>query len=999
MSYRPRVARSNGDAPRRATRTVELHLGGGCELRGAPCACRGPASPSPERALVGGGGRVVLRGSSDPRRLAELAGRARAAGFDEIALVTHALATLRGDAAARLAGLGITGAIVPLFSERARVHDRLAGRALALPHALVGMRALAAAGLRVELEVPLLSPRLQGCAALVELAHAAVPSLASVRFHLPPLGLGPALAPPAWDEATDALLAAAARARALGVAVELRARDGVPVCVGARDGLVESYALEPPGRTVRGAGAIFSPACEGCAARERCPGVACATDTARGLTPLQAVPRVGPRGRAPEFTPEHRRAARHAAMIVLRPTVNCNQDCTFCSANETSGNVWTDPGELLRALSRAARRGVERVSFSGGEPTLSKDLPAFVEAARRLGVPKIELVTNGVLLDDPRRVRALTDAGLTHAFVSLHAHDERLSRALTQKEGDHGRTVRAVELLADAGVETVVNHVVTSRNAPYLERFVEFARGAFGGRVMISFALVTPQYKALEDLSVLPRISDVAPHLRRALRRAVALGQAVVVGSRQGIPPCFLGEFAAWSDALKLAHEAASEDAPQKQRGPGCDACLYARQCTGLWRPYVARYGLDELSPVAGPPLDDAELAAFHAWTAPMRWGAPLSFEGMPERLRDRAREEEPLAAGPPPDARHLPVLALARSRPVRIALVGTGRQARRLARALRGVEGLTLDAVASPHAPDADLGDFGGCGAFRHLDEAVDAVRPEALVIATSTDAHAELAHRAIELGLPSLLEKPLTRTPDEAARLVAAAEARPGVALLPVHNLVFSAGIEAVLARRELRHVEYARRVSPTSGDAVPSWSRAALFELLVHALSVVGDAVGGGACEVTRASWRGDASPEAASLSLAYAGGAADVSVDFLSARDETILTRRASPGGAVGARWGRAGHRARVELDGRAIEHGESGDDLSRLLGHFRDVVLGRAAPRLTAADGRDALLGALAAVAALESSGAPFDRPNAPRHVATARIAASPVARAAPGRSR
>ena len=45
---------------------------------------------------------------------------------------------------------------------------------------------------------------------------------------------------------------------------------------------------------------------------------------------------------------------------MLRPTVNCNQDCTFCSANETSSNVWASREEMLRAIARTARRGIER---------------------------------------------------------------------------------------------------------------------------------------------------------------------------------------------------------------------------------------------------------------------------------------------------------------------------------------------------------------------------------------------------------------------------------------------------------------------------------------------------------------------------------------------------------------------------------------------------------------------------------------------------------------
>jgi wyosine [tRNA(Phe)-imidazoG37] synthetase (radical SAM superfamily) len=220
------------------------------------------------------------------------------------------------------------------------------------------------------------------------------------------------------------------------------------------------------------------------------------------------------------WTPAQRVAASRAEILVLRPTVNCNQDCTFCSANETSSNVWTSREEMLRAIARAGQRGIQRLSFSGGEPTLSKHLVEYVRCAARVGITKVELVSNGVLLDKPDKVTALAEAGLTHAFISLHAHDEDLSRHSTQKLGDFPRTVQAIHHLLAAGVETALNHVITARNYPYLQAYIEFVHREFGGRVNVSFAFVTPQFKALDNVEVMPRLSEVMPYLKRAMYRA-----------------------------------------------------------------------------------------------------------------------------------------------------------------------------------------------------------------------------------------------------------------------------------------------------------------------------------------------------------------------------------------------------------------------------------------------------------------------------------------------
>ncbi|MFT3769685.1 MAG: radical SAM protein [Minicystis sp.] len=998
------MASGIGGASGRSKRSVELHLGGACELTCAVCDCRAAAESRPIPVLEGGGARLLLRGAPGraPARFAEVVAAARERGFVDIVVRTNALPYMRPEMAAAFAAMGANGALVPIFSTARGVHDRIAGRPDALAHTLVGMRALAAAGIAIEIEVPILSPKIEDLTAVVVLAHRAVPALRAVRFFVPVQQVPKALAPPSWDEGGPALAAALRTCRELGVSATIRSNDAVPLCA-LRDApdLYDAYRFDPKAKLKLNPGSTYGDVCNGCAAQRQCPGRTRSYREAHGDAGLAAYARKPPEMYAqrsagsPVFTAAHRRAASKVGMIVLRPTVNCNQDCPFCSANETSNNVWTDSAEMMRAISRAARRGVPRLSFSGGEPTLSRDLVHYVSAASRLGIMQIEIVTNGVLLDDERRVKALREAGLTHAFVSLHAHDERLSRMMTQKIDDHARTVKAVRNLLDAGVEVVVNHVITARNYPYLKRFVEFVHAAYGGRAGISFAFVTPQYKALEDMTIVPRMSEVMPYLRRAMHRALELGQDVVIGSRQGIPPCFLGEFAAWSDVLMLAAEAASEDAPQKQRAPACDDCKYTRQCAGLWRPYAAVYGVGEIAPVPGAPFTDEELREIQGAVHPSNWHDKRSFEALHPRVREieaeiagRARYEAE-GANPEPPIRALPVLAAQRSRPIRVALIGSGRQARRLGRAAREVTGISIDAVASPNAPQADLREIGGCPSFRSLEEAAEGIRPEAVIIAAATQAHHALAREALARGIPMLLEKPLTRTEAEAEDLVRAALERPEVALVPGHNMIFASGVEALFDRAELPVIAYARRCTPSSAEAMRAWSRAALYEVLYHALSLVGRAAGGGVPRVSDARHQGDAVPERIRLQLGYAGGEAEILLDFTASVDETTLTRKRSAVEAPATTWRRSGPATTLRIDDREVPVPREGNDLARMLAHFRDVVLGKVKPLVSPQDALDVMRAARAAIEALDAAGAPFDRPNAPRHVASPMMAAFP----------
>lgn len=946
---------------KRVSRTVTLGLGHAC-CTGVVCAHGSARTPRElDRQLGGGGRQLVLRGVGEDVR--DVVERARKHGFGEVVLAT---ADLDRRDAGELAGLGLDAVRAVLFSHVPTVHDRLAGRADALVRTLVTLRELDRRGVALELEVPLLPLRLADPREVVTLALRAVSRLRAVRFAMPTGEVPAAVAPPPLDVLREPLRAAIARLAEAGVEVRFDPSQGLPPCALGHDPehvpRFTFRANEPaPGR-------VTTPGCTGCALVSSCGGPTQAYASAhgdRGLAPFAARP-AGldgrPRPSRPTWGPREREAARHVRFLVLRPTVHCNQDCVFCSANESSSNAFSDPKAMLRAIARAAQRGVRRVSFSGGEPTLSPHLASFVHAAKRCGVPEIELVTNGVLLDREPKVRRLTDAGLTHAFVSLHAHDEALSRTLTQKEGDHARTLAAIEHLLAARVLVAVNHVVTERNQAYLPAFVEMLHGRFGGRVFLSFAFVTPQYKALEQPELWPRLYDTRAHLMHAMARAVELGQPFVVGSRQGVPPCVLGPYAAWSDVFGITAEAASEDAPQKAHGPACARCRYQRICTGLWRPYADRFGFEELAPIEGPPFTDEELERIRAHHRKPPWGVPTSFEDAPPLVRDREAERAPLPSLP--RAKLALPLAHARSRPVRVLLLGSGPRARLLAERASHVEGVAVAGVASPHAPEA-ASYWGALPLFRDASEAIDALRPDAALIAAATEAHAELAARCFDASLPVLIEKPLAATLAE-ARAMLAREAWASCA----YQGLFAPGLEGLDAGEGALSI--VRRVPADRPDAPRTWSRAALRETLHHVLAL-GVRARGAVQAVRVVHHEGASRPTRIRLELAAERGSI-VALLELDAREDALSL------GAQRLEWRRSGRD--VVRDGRAVS--ADGSDEARMIRAFARAVRDGQPPPVPLADGVLVLDAVERALDALTEAGAPLVRATAPRHVRSAR---------------
>jgi MoaA/NifB/PqqE/SkfB family radical SAM enzyme len=606
------------------SRTTVVRLAAACDQRCSPCDCRGTPSPAgadgvPD-AVRAGGIRLEIRG--EPARDAAFGATlaaAAAAGWSEVWIRTNGRAFVPPHAAEDLAGRGVLGAILPIFSHLAQVHDAVACRPGALFDAMLAMRSLAGAGLRLAVEVPLLPVSLQQVDRIVPFARSVTGVLAEVRFRVPGR-VHPRLAPPRWSEVAAPLAAALAHGRDRGIGVELGVASGIPLCALGHDPRWRMFHRFDPRRPLEPRGGFrHGAACAGCAMRPHCVGSSEAYLAAHGeadLAPFREIP--------PEMLDQSDDVKRPWAPLgtdagenlILRPSLACNQDCPFCGAREHGGDVLAGPERVEPEIERAARRGVRHVSFGGGEPTLSPDLPRYVSAAKRAGMTEIEVVTNGVELEAAARVRELCEAGLTQASVSLHGHDDAVASRSTRRPGDFARSVRAVHHLLDAGIPTTLSHVVSALNFAHLPEFAAFVAEEFGTRVTVSFGLVTPQRRQLSSsASLLPRLAELVPPLRDAMAALLERGVLFKVGSRQGVPPCVLGEFAPWSDVFRTP--AGVQGELQKVQGPRCGACRYVRQCTGVWRLYADRYGLEELVPLEGPPFAADEVDAIRRMPFP----------------------------------------------------------------------------------------------------------------------------------------------------------------------------------------------------------------------------------------------------------------------------------------------------------------------------------------------------------------------------------------------
>jgi predicted dehydrogenase len=180
------------------------------------------------------------------------------------------------------------------------------------------------------------------------------------------------------------------------------------------------------------------------------------------------------------------------------------------------------------------------------------------------------------------------------------------------------------------------------------------------------------------------------------------------------------------------------------------------------------------------------------------------------------------------------------------VGVIGVGALGQHHARHLARLNEVRLVGVC-----DIDAGRAGkvaaelGTAAFVQVDDLL--ARVEAVTIAVPTPAHAEVGLRALELGIPILMEKPLAATLAEADRLIAMARRR-GLQLQVGHIERYNRALRAAEPYLDgPRYIE-SQRLAPFQPRGTDV---AVVLDLMIHDLDLVLHLTGGSTATEVRAS----------------------------------------------------------------------------------------------------------------------------------------------------
>lgn len=300
-----------------------------------------------------------------------------------------------------------------------------------------------------------------------------------------------------------------------------------------------------------------------------------------------------------------------------RLLLECNFRCPFCFAAWHEEETLPDDDVMhlvgpdwRQTLDTMAKDGFERITISGGEPTMHPDILRIVKYAKRLGFRSIELQTNASMLTK-RNTERLVKAGVTNALVSLHSHRPEVFDRITVTEGLFDTVIQGIQYLIDLGVDTMLSHVIVKWNVDDLVDYVRFCDENLKGIREILFFSMQPEARGKYNMHLWPELATVRKMLPAALDEAVKLGVGFRIDSQEGYPICFFTGHEHRVDLYDITEPTGTfgDDLKvfriiekKKVKLPSCESCFFKNACYGFWEGYFILFGAEGLEPVARTP-------------------------------------------------------------------------------------------------------------------------------------------------------------------------------------------------------------------------------------------------------------------------------------------------------------------------------------------------------------------------------------------------------------
>lgn len=326
---------------------------------------------------------------------------------------------------------------------------------------------------------------------------------------------------------------------------------------------------------------------------------------------------------------------RYPVLSEIALTYRCQLRCTFCYASApTRGRhgAQMTTQQLKMVIDKIVDQAhVPTLSFTGGEPTMHRDVLHLIAYARSRGL-RVNLITNGIRSARRTFAEQLAEAGLHSAQVSLESGHPAIHDAIVQRPGAFHRTIAGIRNLKAVGIHTHTNTTITRNNVDSLPHLIDLL--ADMGQEYLSMNMVIRTGEAVGKTDIDYR--SIGEILLRLKAHAEARGMRFVWYSP--LPYCLFNTIAnglggqscsAADGLLSIAPDGQVLPCSSFERGIGN---LLTEDFTTIWNSPAARYWRNkQFTP---PGCKGCQLENLCHGACPLYWDEQGNFDAIRTYMR-----------------------------------------------------------------------------------------------------------------------------------------------------------------------------------------------------------------------------------------------------------------------------------------------------------------------------------------------------------------------------
>jgi len=294
--------------------------------------------------------------------------------------------------------------------------------------------------------------------------------------------------------------------------------------------------------------------------------------------------------------------------------IRCNNRCSFCyqSGWRSRGSRLADPSfeTLVGKLKWGMENGYDSVGFSGGEPTIRRDMVDLVRTSVELGFCRVSITTNGRRFSNREFAKTMLEAGLDSIGWSLHGPDARMHDALVGREGAFRQVMEGMKNVSELSHELNVKLdqnlfvLVNTSNHRKLARICRLGR-RHGIKLMIFQPVIYSKGNVSQASRHAVELTELVGSVRKAARAGKREGWFVKLFN---LPPCFFPDMLEAFEHQRYPvdifryqeKESAGESRVVAHQGyvllDRCTACLLQPFCPGLHQSLIPQEDLLDLA-------------------------------------------------------------------------------------------------------------------------------------------------------------------------------------------------------------------------------------------------------------------------------------------------------------------------------------------------------------------------------------------------------------------